>query len=99
MAKKTKTKLGEWQKRASDGGACESCYVFGLLTVDHIVPVSFIDSFDLTGTAKYEDAENFQMLCRPCNTLKAGRFDKRNPKTIPIIKKYIQFHEPHQPNT
>mgnify|MGYP001568265223 FL=1 len=95
MAKKKKTKLWEWQVAIQEGGViCVKCGAMNRpMTIDHIVPIFFIDSFDLTGTAKYEDEDNFQILCRPCNILKAGRFDLTNRKTIPIIKKYLKLYE------
>jgi len=35
------------------------------------------------------DWDNFQALCRKCNTLKSGRFDLSNEKTKPLLIKYI----------
>lgn len=94
MAQKAKTKLAEWQKRAFEGGTCEKCgWRVSKLSVDHIVPVFFLDSFDETGEAKYEDENNFQLICYPCNQAKAGRFDRANPKTIPIMLKYLRKGE------
>lgn len=90
MAKKEHTKLREWQKRASLGGICGKCNrKVEYLTVDHIVPIAFVDQFDDTGMAKYNDEENFMMMCRPCNSFKSCRFDKSNPKTKEIILKYL----------
>lgn len=90
MAKKENTKLREWQNRASQGGVCGKCLrEVGYLTVDHIVPVAFLEQFDDTGMAKFEDEENFMMLCRPCNSFKSFRFDRSNPKTKEIMLKYL----------
>lgn len=90
MAKKNYTKLKEWQERAALGGVCGKCQrQVGYLTVDHIVPVAFLEQFDDTGLAKYEDEENFMLLCRPCNSFKSFRFDRSNPVTKKIILKYL----------
>lgn len=90
MAKKKNSKLKQWQDRAKLGGVCDKCSrAVEILTVDHIVPVAFLDQFDDTGEAKYNEEENFALLCRPCNTFKACRFDRSNPKTKEIILKYL----------
>ena len=90
MAKKNYTKLKEWQDKAALGGLCDKCgREVAQLTIDHIVPVAFIDQFDDTGVAKYEDEDNFAFLCRPCNSFKSARFDRSNPKTKEIILKYL----------
>lgn len=71
MAKHKKcTKLGEWQKRAKNGGECEECHQYKkALTVDHIVPKHIVEQLDETGGAIYEMDDNFQMLCSVCNAL------------------------------
>ena len=90
MAKKSHSKLSEWQKRASEGGECERCErTVSVLTVDHIVPLSLIVQLDDTGDMQYEFEENFQLLCHPCNKFKACRLDKSNPKTLPILRKLL----------
>ena len=92
MAKKNGSALSKWHTQALIGGVCEKCNKYiSILTVDHIVPIYFLDSFDDTGRAKYEDADNFQFLCHPCNSIKAGSFDRTNPKTINLILKYIKL--------
>jgi 5-methylcytosine-specific restriction endonuclease McrA len=58
------------------------------LTVDHIVPVSFLQQIGFH-EAIQEDDENFSMLCRTCNTFKGGRIDLANPRTKPLLKKYV----------
>lgn len=91
MAKRKRSKLAAWQEQARDPGYCQKCNeVVHSRTVDHIIPVSILNCLDLTGEAMYEDEENFQLLCRPCNTMKAARIDRLNPKTKEIILKYLQ---------
>lgn len=91
MAKnKLGTKLIEWQHKARKGGVCEMCgRIVHLLSVDHIVPSSIINSFDDTGMMQYEDEDNFQLVCLPCNKFKGGQLDKRNPKTKEILLKLL----------
>lgn len=90
MAKRNHTKLHEWQTKAKNGGTCEKCQKeVKYLTVDHIVPISFLDMFDETGVAKYNDEDNFMLLCSPCNVFKGSRIDRNNPKTKEIILKYL----------
>lgn len=91
MAKKAKTKLWEWQKKAKEGGVCNFCKKeTSYLTVDHIVPTFIIEMLDDTGQAVYEDERNFQLLCPPCNRFKGNRIDKRNPLTREILLELLQ---------
>ena len=87
--RKTKTKLWEWQQKANDGGICVKCGCkVSKLSVDHIIPVTIVEVLDNTGLAVYDDEDNFQLMCYPCNKMKQNRLDKTNPKTIPLLKKY-----------
>ena len=90
--KKKHTKLHEWQQKANGlGGSCEKCgRKTDYLTVDHIVPVSFIEMLGLRNEA-YEHDWNFQLLCRACNRLKGYYFDFTNPKTFPLLQKYVEL--------
>lgn len=88
--KKHNTKLYEWQKVAKNGGICEKCGIeTSYLTIDHIVPVSILEMLDETGLAIYEDEQNFEFLCSPCNKFKGNKIDKRNKKTKIILEKYL----------
>lgn len=88
------TKLYEWRERAKNGeGACEKCKRTDHLTVDHIIPLSFIIELGIPKEEHYDDEENFQFLCRWCNIQKANRLDHLNPKTIPLLKKYVAWYE------
>jgi hypothetical protein len=59
------------------------------LTLDHIIPVSFLTQQLGATVEETFDWDNFQALCRRCNTLKAGRFDLSNVKTKPLLLKYV----------
>lgn len=86
--------LYQLQQKGKIGGECKMCKrVRDSLTVDHIVPVSFLQAVGLEQYIKYEDADNFQLLCRTCNSLKGNRFDFTNPKTLENLKKYIKLLE------
>lgn len=87
---KKKTKLYEWQKLAASGGKCAKCGLHkGVLTVDHIIPVAILQTLDDSGMAMYEDEDNFQLLCHPCNQFKGTQLDKTNHKTKELLLKYI----------
>lgn len=90
MAHKYKSKLWEWQNRTKEGGICAKCGIqTSYLTVDHIVPTSVVEMLDETGLAIFEDEDNFQMLCQPCNRLKGNKLDKRNSMTKIILTKLL----------
>lgn len=91
MKEKKKSKLYEWQTRAKKGGICSTCNKnVDTLSVDHIIPISLLDLLDLSRIAKYEDEENFQLMCAPCNHFKGHRIDIKNPKTAQLLYKYIK---------
>lgn len=67
---------------------CVRCNSTKDLTIDHIIPISFL--MEQLGATKEEtfDWSNFQSMCRRCNTLKSGRFDLSNEKTKLLLIKY-----------
>jgi len=74
--------------RYLDRHNCVRCSSHQDLTIDHIIPVSFLmQQFGATIEETY-DWDNFQPLCRRCNTLKSGRFDLSNEKTKLLLIKY-----------
>lgn len=62
------------------------------LSIDHIVPFAFLNDIGL-GRAQYDDDWNFQVLCRPCNRLKAARWDFGDPRTMENLKRYVALAE------
>ena len=91
--KKKNSVLHEWQLKSRVRGTCGDCgRETDMLNVDHIIPASFLVNIGLP-EQRYEDNENFQLLCRLCNADKSNRFDLKNPKTVPLLKKYINLLE------
>ena len=91
MKKKNYTKLKEWQDFSQKGGKCEKCKrEVKQLTVDHIIPVSILLRFDEGKELSYEWADNYQMLCRPCNTMKGQGLDITEKKTAKLLQTLIQ---------
>jgi len=89
MKTKTHTKLHEWQKKNKGTEApCPRCKKVKELTVEHIIPVHLLLELGLENEAQ-NDEENFELLCYTCNKFKGGRIDMAHPKTILLLKKYI----------
>ena len=93
MNGKKHTELHKWRERATQEDLpCRKCGRVGLMTLDHIVPISFIQQLGLREEA-YDDDWNFQYLCRACNLLKGSQLDYNNPKTIENIRRYVDLAE------
>lgn len=90
--KREHSKLHQWQERIKDEGTTCRCGRRYQLTVDHIIPVSLLIQLGLKEVG-YDDEENFDIICRFCNTQKAGGLDHNNPKTLPLLKKYLALYE------
>ena len=89
MAKgKKNSPLWELQNRETKTGECKMCHEYRELTVDHIFPASLLLAWNINHYS-WEDRDNFQLICKKCQILKFNRFDFHNPKTIPLIEKYI----------
>ena len=91
--KKILSKLSEWQKRGKEGGVCDVCkrhYQF--LSVDLIVPVYLLVELGLAECAT-EDEENFRLTCVGCNRMKSSQLAVLDPRTLPLLKKYILLSE------
>ncbi len=95
MAKGHKhTKLWEWQQWEKSANAeCAKCGRKDHLTVDHIIPIAILELLCVPREERDEDEENFQWLCRWCNKLKGFSLDHLNPKTVPLLKKYVEQYE------
>lgn len=93
MKGKLKSQLWQWQQRAREQDlSCARCGRFGLMTVDHIVPVFFLEALGLRFES-YEHDWNFQYLCRACNSLKRSGFDFTNKTTIINLRRYTDLAE------
>jgi 5-methylcytosine-specific restriction endonuclease McrA len=83
-----------WQLQAQcqeKGGICAKCKrEVNILTVDHIIPQSFTLSLDNGRWISNNDAENFQLLCQPCNKMKGASWDFTDDRTIKLLMKYLK---------
>ncbi len=59
------------------------------LTLDHIIPKKIL--LDMGLEEFYNDEDNFDILCRECNSRKGSQLDFSNPKTIPLLEKYMKI--------
>ena len=84
------TKLWTLQKEnKGKERVCVHCNKVREATIDHIIPVFLLEQLGLFEEAR-NDEENFEIVCRSCNQFKGGRIDLAHPKTIPLLKKYIE---------
>jgi len=90
MKPKRRSPLYELQNREDKNGICAMCKEYNLLTVDHIFPASLLHVWGLKEYG-WEDETNLQLICKKCQMLKGANFDFHNPKTIPLIEKYIEI--------
>lgn len=86
MKANRKTKLWEWQQKKS--GECARCHKDTQLSVEHIIPVYFLEQLGLQDEALNDD-ENFEYFCFPCNRFKGSRIDIAHPKTKILLTKYV----------
>lgn len=88
---KEKSKLWQWQQECKDGGQCNKCKrLVNYLTVDHIVPQSFVICLDNGRDIAINDEHNFQKLCQPCNRMKGASWDFTDPRTIYLLQRYMK---------
>ena len=91
MKTKKQSKLYQWQLKAKSGTEKCRCGETRHLNVDHIVPVNILQQFSLDRVeVLYDMEENFEIACRYCNSMKAGRIDPKNPKTYEVLEKVIR---------
>lgn len=75
-----------------DGEMCCKCKSTNELTIDHIIPVSFLEMMGIDRKVSYsfkKHGDNLQLLCRKCNVLKGNRFDWTDKKTRKLIDFYL----------
>lgn len=81
-----------WDEQMNKSAVCNRCRRSRELTLDHIVPQQILIMFGFD-TERMWDEENYQVLCRFCNTFKGNRLDFNNPLTKPLIIKYLALIE------
>lgn len=91
LTKADKTALEtQWlNDEISSGKACNRCKRKDMPTLDHIIPQDILAYLGFDVLRAYLP-ENYQVLCRPCNTLKANKLDFGNPKTKELMIKYLE---------
>lgn len=99
LKQKHNAALGKWKVMAREGGQCAKCGIkTDYLTVDHIVPAFLVEMLDETGTAVYDDEENFELVCPPCNKNKGNMVNKRDPRVVRLLQKYLSTGSRHNEN-
>lgn len=78
------------RKFITEGATCLRCGSNQDLTIDHIVPVSLLEAFQLPVNLLLDD-DNFQVLCRRCNWFKSNKMDFSNPRTKELLIKYVNL--------
>lgn len=85
--------LGSYKNKLKKrGGQCQhtKCTSTHDLTVDHIIPRQFLKCLGMEHFAE-TDVDNFQVMCKKHNVEKANQLDYTNPKTLLLLKKYINL--------
>lgn len=72
-----------------DGMRCSRCGRCDYLTVDHIIPISLLENFGQNRDDTYRDWENLHILCKLCNAFKKNNLDFSDPRTKPLLVKYV----------
>ncbi len=71
-------------------GKCEKCHVQrDVLTIDHIIPIALLLEMGYLKEETY-DEDNFMVMCLICQHQKSRRLDFSNPKTKPLLLKYLE---------
>lgn len=91
--RKNKKQSIEWHailrgKLRIEKKCCEKCGSNNDLTLDHIVPQSFIRDLGMNPDYDY-NTKNFRLLCRKCNSEKGSHFDFSDLRTEVLIKEYL----------
>lgn len=68
---------------------CNRCGSSDNLTKDHIIPQMILKAMYMPTST----SDNLQVLCRKCNLMKSHKLDPKNPKTIHLLKKYVNRWE------
>lgn len=71
-------------------GKCARCGSTDNLTKDHIIPKALLK---MLCVQMLNEQDNLQVLCQSCNTLKAHTLDPKHPKTMRLLRKYVDRYE------
>ncbi len=80
--------LRRLQKQNNKEAECPKCHKIRSMTVDHIIPAYLLEQLGLHEEA-INDEENFEVMCQTCNKFKGARLDMANPKTVPLLRGYV----------
>ena len=69
---------------------CGNHNEYNRVSYDHIIPQFFLMDLGID-TKLWYDEENSQTLCNRCNNRKAHHLDFNNPKTKPLLLKYLEL--------
>ena len=60
------------------------------LTIDHIIPKALLTMLGFPEAHKTDD-DNLQILCKKHNLAKGNQLDYTHPKTLELLKKYVNM--------
>jgi len=83
----------EWRailrgKLKKEKECCEECGSTQILTLDHIIPQSFLKDLGIDPDFDF-NVKNFKLLCQKCNIKKGSHFDFKDPRTEVLLKEYL----------
>jgi len=70
-------------------GKCNKCPRTENLTLDHIIPRQILELFGID-TLREILENNYQILCKTCNTFKSNRLDFSIPQTKQLLYKLLE---------
>lgn len=77
------------EDKKAEGAMCTKCKARLADSIDHIIPKHILGDFGLD-PERFFDPDNYEALCRLCNRIKGSRLDFTNPKTKPLLLKYLE---------
>lgn len=91
--RKSKKESIEWHavlrgKLKAEKKCCEKCASIYELTLDHIVPQSFLKDLGMVPEHDY-NVNNFRLLCKKCNNDKGNHFDFTDERTEKLLQYYL----------
>lgn len=79
---------------------CRVCQIVTdprMFTVDHLIPVKILEDLGLLDMLW--DKDNLGILCTKCNAKKGMTLDFADPRTIPLLEKFLQIYKERQSQT